>query len=185
MAAYRLREHAHPHLRELQRETSYTANLAVLDGPEIVYVDRARGPRREQDKIDLDLDLARGARLPAHCTAMGKVLLANLPELERNELLSSMRLTQRGPNTITSKHALRVELSQIAEAGLAVNDQELARKLLAIAVPVRGEHGEVVAAVNLSARTSKISLRKLVDTLGPRLLSTADLISTELGCGPP
>ena len=69
---------------------------------------RARSYRRGQDKIDLGL--ASGSRLPAYCTAMGKVLLANLPEGEQSALLASIKPTKRGPNTITSKNALRVEL---------------------------------------------------------------------------
>jgi IclR family transcriptional regulator, pca regulon regulatory protein len=174
-----LREHAHPYLEELRRETSYTVNLAVLDGTEIVYVDRARSFRRGQSKIDLGL--APGSRMPAYCTAMGKVLLANLPEREQSELLASMKLTQRGPNTITSKNALRVELEPIREEGFAVNDQELAEGLHSIAVPVRNEARKVVAAVSLAAHTSMISLEELVDALGPHLLSTADRISARLG----
>jgi IclR family pca regulon transcriptional regulator len=174
-----LREHAHPYLQELRRETSYTANLAVIDATEIVYVGRARSFRRGQDKIDLGL--ARGSRLPAHCTAMGKVLLANLPVREQTELLSAMKLTQHGPNTITSKHALRVELEQIRNEGFAVNDQELAEGLHAIAVPVRSQSREVVAAVNVAAHISMISLEDLVDAIGPHLVSTADRISAALG----
>ncbi len=174
-----LREHARPYLQELREETSYTVNLAVLDGTEIVYVDRARSFRRGQSEIDLGL--APGSRLPAYCTAMGKVLLANLPEREQSELLASMKLTRHGPNTITSKNALRVELEQIREEGFAVNDQELAEGLHAIAVPVRCDSREVAAAVNLAAHTSMITLAELVDALGPHLLSTADRISAGLG----
>jgi IclR family pca regulon transcriptional regulator len=174
-----LREHAHPYLEELRRDTSYTVNLAVLDGTEIVYVDRARSFRRGQDKIDLGL--AQGSRLPAYCTAMGKVLLANLPEREQSELLASMKLTKRGPNTITSKNALRVELEQVREEGFAVNDQELAEGLHSIAVPVRTDSREVAAAINLAAHTSMISLSELVDALSPHLVSTADRISARLG----
>ena len=174
-----LREHAHPYLEELRQRTSYTTNLAVLDGPEILYVDRARGFRRGQSKIDLGLNPA--SRLPAHCTAMGKVLLANLPEPEQDELIAEMRLTKRGPNTITSKTALRDELDEVLEAGFAVNDEELAPELYAIAAPVRNEAREVVAAVNLAADASTISLAELVDALTPHLISTADRISARLG----
>jgi IclR family pca regulon transcriptional regulator len=174
-----LREHALPSLEELRRETSYTVNLAVLDGPEIVYVDRARSFRRGQSKIDLGL--RPGSRLPAYCTAMGKVLLAYLPEREQSELLASIKLTKQGPNTITSKTALRVELEQIREEGFAVNDEELAEGLHSIAVPVRSDSREVAAAVNLAAHTSMISLEELVDALGPHLLSAADRISGRLG----
>ena len=92
-----------------------------------------------------------------------------------------MKLAQRGPNTITSKNALRVELEQIREEGFAVNDQELAEGLHAIAVPVRAVSGKVVAALGLSADTSTISLEELVDALGRHLVSTADRISARLG----
>jgi IclR family pca regulon transcriptional regulator len=67
-----LREHARPYLEALCRPSAYSVSLAVLDGLEIVYIDRVCNPRRGHSKIDLDL--APGSRLPAYCTAMGKVL---------------------------------------------------------------------------------------------------------------
>src|SRR6202165_2135963 len=86
-----LREHSHPYLEELRERTSYTVNLAVLEGSDVLYVDRARSFRRGQSKIDFDL--RPGSRLPAYCTSMGKLLLANLPEPEQRELVTSMKLT--------------------------------------------------------------------------------------------
>jgi IclR family pca regulon transcriptional regulator len=174
-----LREHAHPYLEELRQRTSYTTSLAVLDGSEIVYVDRARSFRRAQGKIDLDLH--PGSRLPAYATAMGKILLAYLPEADQRELLGSIKLAKRGPNTITSKKALRDELDEVREEGFAVNDQELAPDLFAIAAPVRNEAREVVAAINVAAPSSVISLEEMVAALSPHLLSTADRISARLG----
>jgi IclR family pca regulon transcriptional regulator len=174
-----LREHAHPYLEELRQRSSYTVNLAVLDGTEILYVDRARSFRRGQSKIDLDLH--PGSRLPAYCTSMGKLLLANLPEDEQRDLISTMKLAKRGPNTITSKKALREELDQVLDAGFAVNDEELAPELYSISAPVRNEAREVVAAVNMAAHSSMISLEELVDALGPHLVSTADRVSARLG----
>jgi IclR family transcriptional regulator, pca regulon regulatory protein len=174
-----LREHAHPYLEELRQRTSYTASLAVLDGTEILYVDRARSFRRGQGKAELDLHT--GSRLPAYCTAMGKLLLANLPEAEQRDQLAAMKPAKRGPNTITSKKALREELDEVLDAGFAVNDEELAAGLYAIAAPVRNEGREVVAAVSLSAHSSIISLEEMVDALGPHLVSSADRISARLG----
>jgi IclR family pca regulon transcriptional regulator len=174
-----LREHSHPYLEELRQRTSYTVNLSVLDGPEILYVDRARSFRRGQSKIDLGLH--PGSRLPAYCTSMGKLLLAYLPEPEQRDLFSEMKLTKRAPNTITSKRALREELDEVAGAGFAVNDEELAAELHSISAPVRNESREVVAAVNMAAHSSMISLEELVDALGPHLVSTADRISARLG----
>jgi IclR family pca regulon transcriptional regulator len=174
-----LREHARPYLEELRQRTSYTVNLAVLEGTEILYVDRVRSFRRGQSKIDLDLHT--GSRLPAYCTSMGKLLLAHLPESEQRELIAAMKVTKRGPNTITSKKALREELEEVQAAGFAVNDEELAPELYSISAPVRNEAREVVAAVNLAAHSSMISLEELVDALGPHLVSTADRISARLG----
>jgi IclR family pca regulon transcriptional regulator len=174
-----LREHAHPYLEELRQRTSYTTSLGVLDGTDVLYVDRVRSFRRGQGAVDLSLHT--GSRLPSYCTAMGKLLLANLPESEQRELIASMKLTKRAPNTITSKKALREELDEIQAAGFAVNDQELAADLYAIAAPVRNEARDVVAAVNLAAPSSMISLEELVDALGPHLVSTADRISARLG----
>jgi IclR family transcriptional regulator, pca regulon regulatory protein len=173
-----LREHAHPYLEELRQRTSYTTSLGVLDGLDVLYVDRVRSFRRGQGKIDMDLH--SGSRVPAYCTSMGKLLLASLPESEQRDLIAQMKLTKRGPNTITSKKALREELDEIREAGFAVDDQEFAPEVFAISAPVRNDT-RVVAAAGLSASSSMISLEELVDALGPHLVSTADRISARLG----
>jgi IclR family pca regulon transcriptional regulator len=174
-----LREHARDDLEGLRVRSSYTVSLGVLDGGDVLYVERARSWRRGQDKIDLGLQ--PGSRLPAYCTSMGKVLLANLPDERQRELIGEMTLTSRGPNTITSKKALREELDEVLDAGFAVNDEELAPELYSIAAPVRNETREVVAAVSMAAHASMISLGELVDALGPHLVSTADRISARLG----
>jgi IclR family transcriptional regulator, pca regulon regulatory protein len=174
-----LREHAHPYLEELRQRTSYTTSMGVLDGTEVLYIDRIRSFRREARTADLNLHA--GSRLPAHATAMGKLLLANLPETEQRELIGQMKLTKRGPNTITSKKALREELDAIVASGLAVDDQELASEFYAISAPVRNEARQVVAAVNLAAHSKTISLEEFVDALSPHLLSTADRVSARLG----
>ena len=117
-----LRQHGHADLSELARSAGYTTSLAVLDGEEILYVNRARGIRRRQRTGAEDPE--PGSRLPAYCTALGKVLLAYLPEHKRRELLSGIALERRGPNTITSKSDLSEELAQIADEGFAVEDRE-------------------------------------------------------------
>jgi IclR family pca regulon transcriptional regulator len=174
-----LREHAHPYLEELRQRSSYTVSLAVLDGPEILYVDRVRSFRRGQGQNGLDVHT--GSRLPVHATAMGKLLLANLPESDQRELIASMKLTKHAPNTITAKKALREELEEVLDANFAVDDEELARENYSIAAPVRNEAREVVAAADIAAPSSMISLGELVDALGPHLVSTADRISARLG----
>jgi IclR family pca regulon transcriptional regulator len=174
-----LREHAHHYLEELSQRTTYTTSLAVLDGPDIVYIDRARSYRRGHKETNPGI--APGSRLPAYCTAMGKVLLANLPETEQRDLITEIKLSKRAPHTITSKSALREELEQIREEDLAVNDQELAPDIQSIAAPVRDGTREVVAAINLVTTTTTISLAELIDALSPHLITTAHNISARLG----
>jgi IclR family pca regulon transcriptional regulator len=172
-------DHSRPYLEELRQRTTYTVSLAVLDGPEILYVDRARSLRPGQAKIDLGL--RPGSRMPAYCTSMGKVLLAHLPAFEQRELIGTMTLARRGPNSIMSKKALHAELEYVLEEGMAVNDEELAAGLVSIAAPLRTESHEVVAAINLAAHTLMISLEEMIDQLSPHLLATADNISARLG----
>jgi IclR family transcriptional regulator, pca regulon regulatory protein len=174
-----LREQAHADLAELSHRAGYTTCLATLDGEEIVYIDRVQGFRRRATVAGPEL--AAGSRLPAYCTALGKILLAYLPEQERRGLLANLDLKRQGPNTITSKSALGEELEQISEEGFAVEDQELADGRIAIGAPVLNEASEIVAAIDMSAQTPGIALEELAGALGPHLISTADRISARLG----
>jgi IclR family transcriptional regulator, pca regulon regulatory protein len=174
-----LREQAHADLTELAHRAGYATSIAVLEGDEIVYVDRVQGFRRRQAVPGPD---ARpGARLPAYCTALGKVLLAHLPEHERREALSHTDLERRGPNTIVTKSTLRDELAQVREEGLAIEDEELVSGRVGIAAPVFDEAGEIAAAIDLTAAAPGIAVEELADALGPHLISTADRISSRLG----
>jgi IclR family pca regulon transcriptional regulator len=174
-----LREHARAPLRELSRRAPYTLAIGILDGPELVYVDRVRAPRRRQRPIDLDL--GPDSRLPAHCCAIGKLLLASLPEAQLRALIGELTLERRGPNTTTNRNALRGELARIRGEALIVSDEELAPELYEIAAPVRTETRETIAAVGMQAHSSTISLEQLVERLGPHLIAIADRISARLG----
>jgi IclR family pca regulon transcriptional regulator len=177
-----LREISLPHLQQLCDETGNTVNLAILDGVDVVYVERCRSARQGQREIDLNLHV--GSRLPAYCTSMGKVLLAHLPEDRLQAVLADMRLSKRGPNTLTSRSALRAELGQVRAAGLAVNNEELAFGLRSIAVPVHVASGDVAAAVNLAVHRSWVSMEDLVARYGPALKRTAAAISARVGYRP-
>jgi IclR family pca regulon transcriptional regulator len=174
-----LRDIAEPHLQQLSDETGHTVNMAILDYPHIVYIVRCRCSSVAQREIDLNLHV--GALLPAYCTSMGKVLLAHLPDAEREAALAETDFTRRGPNTITTAPTLEKELVHVRCSGFALNDEELAYGLRSIAMPIRTQTGEVTAAINLAAHRSTISVDDLVARLSPALRYTADAISARLG----
>ncbi len=156
--------------------------MAVLDGIDILYIERCRSSSRSQRDIDLNLHV--GSKLPAYCTSMGKVLLADLPPVELEERLAQMDLARRGPNTITARARLREELARVRVEGVAVNNEELAYGLRSIAVGVRGADGNTVAAINLAVHSSLVSMECLLSGLGPALTGTARHISSRLGWRP-
>jgi IclR family pca regulon transcriptional regulator len=153
--------------------------MAILDGLDIVYVDRCRSSRAGQREIDLNLHV--GSRLPAYCTSLGKVLLAFLPPDDIEERLGQIEFTRRGPNTLTSRTALAQELKRVREAGFAVNNEELAYGLRSIAAPVLSHDGTAAAAINLAVHSTMLSLSELVARWSPELRHTAGEISARLG----
>jgi IclR family transcriptional regulator, pca regulon regulatory protein len=179
LSAMRLEEHTHPYMQDLATGCGYTISLAVLDGPEILYLDRVHSTRRRQTPSEPDLH--PGSRLPVHCTAMGKALLAHLPEPEQSKLMRTLKLSRETANTITGKQALRDEIRHITLEGIAVNDEELAAGWRAIAVPIRSAEHEAIAALAMSATTTAITLANLTEQLGPHLTATAGRISARLG----
>lgn len=100
------------HLRSL---TAGTLHIAILDGTDVVYIERREGPGA------VPVFLTIGARTPAHTTSSGKVLLAFQPPDHQRRLNESMRLTAKTPRTITSRKALAVELATVRKQGFAEN----------------------------------------------------------------
>jgi IclR family pca regulon transcriptional regulator len=171
-----------PRLQQLSDETGFTVNMAILDGTDILYVERCRSSRAGQREIDLNLHV--GSRLPAYCTSMGKVLLASLPPDQLAAHLDSIQLGRRGPNTLTSRRELEAELDRVRNTGLAINNEELAYGLRSIAAPVRSGTGEVEAAINLAVHSSMVSMEGLVARLSGPLRRAADDISAQAGYRP-
>ena len=168
-----------PHLRQLSDETQHTVNLAILDDTDVVYIERCRTSRPGQRDIDLNLHV--GARLPAYCTAMGKAILAFVPEERLETIIERIDFVPRGPNTLTDPDAFREELGKIRATGIAVNDEELAYGLRSIGAPIHAHSGEVVAALNLAVHRTMGSMEELVAHFGPAVTKAARDISFSLG----
>jgi IclR family transcriptional regulator, pca regulon regulatory protein len=173
-----LRVHTRPFLEELRGQTGFSVYVGVLDGPEVLVVERARGVHRGEHLLDRGLQA--GARRPAYCTAVGKLLLASLPKRALREQLAEVSFTKRGPNRVADRRALRRELERVRGVGLVVAEEELAAGVYEIAAPLRSA-SEVVAGIGLEAHSSMISLGELVGALGPHLLAVAGRLSARLG----
>jgi IclR family pca regulon transcriptional regulator len=170
-----IRQIARPHLERLSQQLGETVSLAALDGFRTVYVDRVR------NQAIVGVTLGVGSSLPAHCSSLGQVLLADLPASDLDALLASHELSAYTPKTLTSAAALRARLEEIRRRGYAIGDEELAPGLRAASAPVRDSSGRAAAAVNVTGSTDRLSYQRLDEQIIPALLETAARISTALG----
>lgn len=162
---------AEPYLKALSRRCNETTNMTIRDESEIVYV--ARNKTRQILAVDLQL----GSRLPVYCTSMGKAQLIDLSREKLLRLLGPGPYPMLGPHTITALDALVAELGEVRRQGYAINDEELAVGLRAVAAPVRGHEKRIVAAINISIPSARASRQEMEETLAPMVLETADEIS--------
>jgi IclR family pca regulon transcriptional regulator len=166
---------AQPLLEEVSTRLHESCSMTVLDGDEIVYVARAATQRI------ISVGLSVGSRLPAYCTAMGRVLLAYSTHADIDAYLQRVPLVRQTPHTITEVALLRRELQQIRAAGHAVVDQELELGLRSIAVPVRQSDGRAVAAINVGAQAARVDLVTMTQTYLPILRGAAEQIALAIG----
>jgi IclR family pca regulon transcriptional regulator len=166
-------ETAQPMMEELARTTNESCSAATLDLPDVVYV--ARMPTRRIMTISLGV----GTRLPAHCTSMGRVLRAGLPEAELDAFIAGADLEAFTDRTITDPARLREEIGAVRANGWALLDQELEIGLRSVAAPLCAG-GSTIAALNVAASAPRVALEELRGTILPQLLRTAELISAAL-----
>ena len=169
---------AHQHLIQARREYGETFNLAILDGTDILYIDRVK------TKKILDISLEIGSKLPAFCTSMGRVLLASLPRTKAQRLLERSARTAFTRYTVTDTTALMTILDDVRTKGYAVNHGEIATELFSVATPVRNLDGQVVAAVNMAVKADHYEPSVAETTLIPAVISIAARISKTLGYQP-
>ncbi len=175
LSATGLPEAAHEHLEQLRDNTGYTVGLAMLDGSDVVYVQRLVGSRHGSSAINLDVQV--GARLPAWRTATGKILLAHLSNSAREPLLPHNAVPEAPGSDAEIDPELKIELERAHDEGVATEENERGTRLAAVAVPVRGQSGEVLAAIDIAAHKPIAELT----TLLPLLLLTAKRTSQRLG----
>jgi DNA-binding IclR family transcriptional regulator len=166
-------ETARPALEALSQAAGETINLALPDGEQVINIYQISSRHLVKDTN------WAGRRTPYHCTANGKALLAWLPEVEALRRLPA-RLQSFTASTRTSRAGLLKDLAEAREQGFAVAREELEIGLIAIAAPVRGANGEVVAAVSVSGPAYRLTPDRVTE-LGRQTARAAEEVSTRIG----
>jgi IclR family pca regulon transcriptional regulator len=163
-----------PALEAVSERTKESTSLAVLDGNDVVFVARA-APRRS-----LADGLGMGSRLPAHCSATGRALLAALPPDDAQRLLLRMPRRALTPRTRTEVPELLALFDEVRHTGYASSDEELELGIRSIAIPIHDNEGRTLAAMSVVASTSRYTMEAMLETLLPELQAARRSLATLL-----
>lgn len=171
--AQHLHEAATLPLDRLRTQTAGTLHIAILDGHDVLYVERREGPGA------IPVFRAVGSRNAAHATSSGKVLMAFLPSEAQKRLVQGMRLLPKTPRTITSRDDFLAELAQVRRQGYAENRGESQLGMCSIAAPIRDPLGRVIASVSVAEYVDDVDAG--LHHLSRPIVETAMRISAGLG----
>ncbi|PSK80545.1 IclR family transcriptional regulator [Limimaricola soesokkakensis] len=163
LATLPLAQLVQPWLDQLSERVGQSASVAIRDDTEIVYLARAA-----QRRV-MSIGLMPGSRLPAHCTSLGRVLLAALPEAEARALIERSDLAPRTPLSLTDPEAIMARVSAARADGYAIIDQEVELGLRSIAVPLINARGQTLAALNLGMAATQERAETLAETYLPEM----------------
>jgi IclR family KDG regulon transcriptional repressor len=169
-----IRDEARPLMKRVAFDVGETVHLALLDRAEVLYIERIEAQR------SLTMGSKLGARNPIYCTALGKAILAYLPENEVDQILAASRMEARTRNTITNVLALKRELERIRDRGYAIDDEEIEDGVRCIAAPILNASNRAVAAVSVSGPSSRITPDRF-QLIGKTMLKAAQELSTRIG----
>jgi IclR family acetate operon transcriptional repressor len=165
----------HAVLRQLVADVGESCNLTALSGAEVVYLDRV------ESAFPLRMELRPGTRVPAHCSASGKLFLAWMGARQRRALLDGLTLTRYTAHTLTERKALEAELLAIRRDGHAVDAEEFVDGLVCVAVPVFSPgQRKLRCALALQAPAARMPLAQARQQL-PRLEAAAQALARTLG----
>ena len=174
LATTELRKEAHPVMEELAAQYQETIHLAVLDDTQAVYVDKLEG--RQAVRVELT---SLGARLYAHCSALGKVLLAYSPEDDVRRIIETAGLPRFTPNTIVDEEELTQALAKIRKEGYAYVLEEILLDLCCVGAPIYNHTGQVIAAISMSIPAYRF--RRSQTEYRDAIVRAAKAISARLG----
>lgn len=168
LAALPLPQIVQPWLDQMSEQIGQSCSASMLDDTDIVYLARAA-----QRRV-MSIGLLPGSRLPAHCTSMGRVLLAYLPNEDMRDVLARSDLTPRAPNSLHDPADIMAELARIRANGYATINQEVEQGLSSLAVPIYDARGRVVAALNTGMATPHATPGAIRDIYLPALIKVQE-----------
>jgi DNA-binding IclR family transcriptional regulator len=168
------RAHCHNILENLVSEIKETCNITMLDGNEVLYLDRV------ETKLPLRLSLGPGTRVPLHCTASGKLFLSRMPPKRVQRLLGKQPLARYTDKTITDIDVLLKELKEIRKTHIGTYDSEIFDDSVAIAVPIAGNNKRVHMAVAVHGPASRLTLSICMEQFLPVMRKAAEAITAVL-----
>jgi IclR family pca regulon transcriptional regulator len=175
LSSHDLWTHAQPLLEACVPEVADAASLGVLDGPDVLYMQRV-----DKGLVRHNVDRRPGRRVRAYGAALGHAMLAHLPEADQVRILESAERVKLSERTLTELGDLLQRLREVRERGYAVSDGENAYGLRTVAVPVLDAAGVPVAGVSLTVDANRMSIDQLVATAAPRALAIAAELSRAL-----
>lgn len=175
LSSLNLTEIAQPVMEELTRQTGHTSSLAGLDGMDAIFL--LRVPARQV----MATMLISGTRVPAYASAIGRVLLAELPDHDLDHFLDTVDLAPVTALTVTDSGQLRQTLADARKQGWAMVDQELEEGVRSVAAPIRDATGRPIAALGMSVAARTVSLDDLHADYLPAIVGAAADISKRLG----
>ncbi len=160
-------------LTKLSQDIGETCNIAVPDGAEMIYFDRA------ETHWPVRINLQVGSRVPACATAGGKMYLSTMPVAKRDRVIENTRLERYTANTLMSRSALAAELAATAARGYALDNEEYIEGMVALAVPIKDKKGRLYATLSYHAPCMRLPFVALSDFL-PQLFSASEQLSALL-----
>lgn len=162
-----LPEQSLPYLEEFCQSTKASVSLGILDGTDALYVAHV------SVKEALSIGVRIGSRLPAHATAIGKVLLSSLSDNEIIQLYERKELSTFTTRTIPRVSTLIGALSEVRNQGFAISEEEYEAGVRAASCPILDVNGQLISAINVSMRTENVSKVNFYTQIVPALLKTA------------
>ncbi|MDK2821378.1 MAG: hypothetical protein PWP31_1343 [Clostridia bacterium] len=167
----------HPFLEKLVNRCNETANLAILDGRDVVYI----GQVESNNMVIVRMFAKVGSRGPAHATGSGKMLLSSLSDDELDKLFANVKLEKYTSETIDDVEILKKELKRIRKQGYAIDLGERDEGVRCVSAPIRNHEGKVVAAISVSGPHTRVTNYYLNFELVDIVLEVAQEMSKCLG----